>query len=109
MPINTRELRLGNFVRVGDKIVKVNGITQHKIGYCPSPGRETYARSRVVEPIAITKEIKEKCHAMLSLNTDNGKYGVLLGSGFIDVEYIHDLQNQYYNHYHKELVIDLQI
>lgn len=106
--MNTRELRLGNYVRVGDKIVRVNGITQYKIGYCPRPGYEKYARSREVEPIAITAEIKEKCHAYLSLNMDNGKYGVLIGSGFVDVEYLHTLQNLYYMSYGRELVVDLQ-
>jgi len=55
--MNTRELRIGNYVSVGGKIVKVNGITQNKIGYCPEPGYERYARSREVEPVQITHDI----------------------------------------------------
>lgn len=106
--MNVRELRIGNYVRVGDKIVRVNGLTQHKIGYCPKPGHEKYARSREVEPIAITKEIKERCGVYLSLNNDNGKYGVLVGSGFVDVEHLHTLQNIYFINYGRELEVDLQ-
>lgn len=105
--MNTRELRLGNYVRVGDKIVKVNGLTQHKIGYCPRPGHETYARSREVEPVVITPEIAEKCRVYLSVNKDDGRYGVLIGSGFKDVEYLHELQNLYFLNYKKELEVDL--
>lgn len=105
--MNTRELRLGNYVRVGANIVKVNGLTQHKIGYSPQPGGERYARSRDVEPVIITKEIKERCDVCMSLNNDNGKYGVLIGSGFVDVEYLHTLQNLYFIHYSKELKVHL--
>lgn len=105
--MNCRELRIGNYVLVGERIVKVNGITQHKIGYCPKPGYEKYARSGEVEPIPITPDIAAKCEVYLSRNNLNGKYGILIGSGFVDVEYLHVLQNLYFLYYGKELKVNL--
>lgn len=101
--MNVRELRIGNYVMVDGKIVKVNGITRRKIGFCS--GRERYARAGDVEPVPITKDIADRCEVYLSL--DNGKYGVLVGNGFMDVENLHTLQNLYFMEHNRELNVNL--
>ncbi len=102
--MNVCELRIGNYVMVDGKIVKVNSITRRKIGFC-NYGRERYVRAANVEPVTITKEIADRCEVYLSL--DNGKYGVLIGNGFEDVENLHTLQNLYFMEYKKELKVNI--
>lgn len=52
------ELRIGNLVLYEGKVVKVEQITKHKIGYHTKPNetRMNYARLWEVEPIPITEE-----------------------------------------------------
>ncbi len=101
--MNTRELQIGNIVKVGDKIVKVNSLTQHKIGYCPESCRERYARSREVEPIRINGEILAHVsfgepgfiNNLVVVQHEDGKIEIMfpvLGKKFI---YLHELQNIY--------------
>lgn len=109
--MNTRELRIGNYVSVGGKIVKVNGITQHKIGYCPEPGYERYARSREVEPIKISSEDMK----LIEMDEDN-KFDFIYDSGvdsnlvcfstaIFKIDYLHQLQNMYFMCYGEELQV----
>ena len=53
-----QELRIGNFVNYNGKVVKVEQITKHKIGYHTKPKetRMNYARLCEIEPIPITEE-----------------------------------------------------
>ena len=113
--MNTRELRIGNYVDVkGVGIVKVNGVTQHKIGWCPAPGRERYARAREVKPVALSCESLELINSHVD-NKDflyddyesNGKFIVSFGGALLFVEYLHQLQNIYFDFYHEELAVDI--
>lgn len=101
--MNTRELRIGNYVKVGERIVKVNSITQHKIGYSLNSCRESYARSREVEPIRINGEILAHVsfgefgfiNNFVVVQYEYGKIEIMfpvLGKKFI---YLHELQNIY--------------
>lgn len=109
--MNTRELRIGNFVRVDGRIVKVNGITRHKIGYAPEPNRERYARAREVKPVVITHEIFDRCrfqYDMIGCAGWREKYdGTLAVTLNDDDKYVadtlHDLQNLYFAMTHEEL------
>jgi hypothetical protein len=53
------ELRIGNLVMYNGKVVKVEQITKHKIGYHTKPNetRMNYARLCEIEPIPITEEL----------------------------------------------------
>ena len=54
-----QELRVGNLVCYNGKVVKVEQITKHKIGYHTRPNetRMNYARLCEIEPIPITEEL----------------------------------------------------
>lgn len=111
--MNTRELRIGNYVKVGDNIVKVNGITQHKIGYAPDQYRERYARSREVEPIELSiadlrmlnDDVANKFNFLYQDSGVNGLNLVCFGSAIMTVKFLHQLQNIYYMFYGEELVV----
>lgn len=102
--MNTRELQIGNIVMVGDKVVRVNSITQHKIGYCSEPCRERYARSREVEPIRLNVEVL----AHVSFGEVGFTFNFVIiqnEGGTIDImfpvlekkfSYLHELQNIYH-------------
>lgn len=53
-----QELRIGNLVNYNGKVVKVEQLTKHKIGYHTKPNetRLNYARLCEIEPIPITEE-----------------------------------------------------
>ena len=57
-----QELRIGNLVCYNGKVVKVEQITKHKIGYHTKPNetRMNYARLCEIEPIPITEELLTK-------------------------------------------------
>ena len=57
-----QELRIGNLVNYNGKVVKVEQITKHKIGYHTKPNetRMNYARLCEIEPIPITEELLTK-------------------------------------------------
>lgn len=61
------ELRIGNLVMYNGKVVKVEQITKHKIGYHTKPNetRMNYARLCEIEPIPITEELLTKIGFML--------------------------------------------
>lgn len=54
-----QELSIGNLVCYNGKVVKVEQITKHKIGYHTKPNetRMNYARLCEIEPIPITNEL----------------------------------------------------
>ena len=56
------ELSIGNLVMYNGKVVKVEQITKHKIGYHTKPNetRMNYARLCEIEPIPITEELLTK-------------------------------------------------
>ena len=55
--MDIKELRIGNLVMYNGKVVKVEQITKHKIGYHTKPNetRMNYARLCEIEPIPITE------------------------------------------------------
>lgn len=57
-----QELSIGNLVCYNGKVVKVEQITKHKIGYhaIPNETRMNYARLCEIEPIPITEELLTK-------------------------------------------------
>lgn len=57
-----QELSIGNLVCYNGKVVKVEQITKHKIGYHTKPNetRMNYARLCEIEPIPITEELLTK-------------------------------------------------
>lgn len=118
--MNTRELRIGNYVNVrGVGIVKVNGITRHKIGYCPKPNYEKYARNREVEPVELTSDIFSKLQfdmdicKKLNLHLKRKGVGVPYCIDFeigtevrLTARYLHELQNLYFDICKEELKIE---
>lgn len=54
-----QELRIGNLVNYNGKVVKVEQITKHKIGYHTKPNetRMNYAMLCEIKPIPITEEL----------------------------------------------------
>jgi len=101
--MNTRELRIGNYVKVGERIVKVNSLTQHKIGYCPESCRERYVRSREVEPIRINGEILAHVsfgefgfiNNFAVVQHEDGKIEIVFPVLCKKCIYLHELQNIY--------------
>lgn len=56
-----QELSIGNLVCYNGKVVKVEQVTKHKIGYPkPNETRMNYARLCEIEPIPITEELLTK-------------------------------------------------
>lgn len=107
------ELRIGNLVMYNGKVVKVEQITKHKIGYHTKPNetRMNYARLCEIEPIPITDELLlkngfEQCDYMFKtlfiemyevtngwhLHIDNEHFETALS---ITIKYVHHLQNAY--------------
>ena len=115
--MNTRELQLGNVVKVGERIVKVNSLTQHKIGYCPEPCKERYARSHEVEPVPLTIEGFKKImsHVSNKYQMDglpmyySYEVGVIVYSGaFVClIKTIHQLQNAYKLLFGEDLYVEI--
>jgi hypothetical protein len=109
-----QELRIGNLVCYNDKVVKVEQITKHKIGYHTKPNetRMNYARLCEIEPIPITDELLlkngfEQCDYMFKtlffemyevengwhLHIDNDKFETAIA---LTIKHIHQMQNAYY-------------
>lgn len=118
--MTTRELRIGNYVMVGCCFVRVNGITQRKIGYSTNPCRERYARSYEVMPVPLIGEILEKISIRESDGNqffidddtyvtfdDKGVCRMFCNGKFYDVDTIHMLQNIYFFIKKKELKVIL--
>ena len=120
-----KELKIGNLLCYNGKVVRVEQITKHKIGYHTKPNetRLNYARLCEIEPISITEE--------LLLKNNFEQYGYLFKSLFIEIyetpngwhlhvdnerfetallmpiKHLHQLQNAYYLATGKELEIKL--
>ena len=115
--MNTRELRIGNYVDVKDVgIVKVNGVTQHKIGWCPAPGRERYARAREVEPVELSSEVMKSVSLpteifgkIETIEQDElfHKFKVIIDNKFV-IRYLHDFQNVIFLLTGKELSVNFK-
>lgn len=112
--MNTRELRIGNIVNVeGVGMVKVNGVTQHKIGYCPKPNYEKYARSRDIEPIRLNGEVLARfsfgeswfINTFVVIQHEDGNVDIMFPVFCRKIIYLHDLQNMYWLLTGKELKI----
>jgi hypothetical protein len=109
-----QELSIGNLVNYNGKVVKVEQITKHKIGYHTKPNetRMNYARLCEIEPIPITDELLlksgfEQCDYMFKalfiemyevgngwhLHIDNKHFETALS---ITIKYVHQLQNTFY-------------
>lgn len=121
-----QELSIGNLVCYNGKVVKVEQITKHKIGYHTKPNetRMNYARLCEIEPIPITKEWLTKSGFVKRIYTDKvyeSEKGMLSAIYFIegsicDIQaecngatiqctHLHQLQNAYYLVTSKELEI----
>jgi hypothetical protein len=119
MRIKANELRIGNWVNVTDKDYQVTQILERGVN-CGHIG----AMYDLVKPIPITTEwllkfgFKEKSKWTFVLNTPNGRmltyhlgtkiihYGSNgYGSGEINCEYVHQLQNLYFALTGEELTI----
>lgn len=118
-----QELSIGNLVCYNGKVVKVEQITKHKIGYrtIPNETRMNYAKLCEIEPIPITEELLEKygfdepCDGVYEHNY--GEFEVTKevenwwvtwngGSDFwFKIKHLHQLQNAYYLATGKELEI----
>ena len=119
------ELRIGNLVCYNGKVVKVEQITKHKIGYHTEPNetRMNYARLCEIEPIPITEELLlkngfEQCDYMFKtlffemyevengwhLHIDNDKFETAIA---LTIKYLHQMQNAYHLVAGKELEIKL--
>lgn len=125
-----QELRVGNLVNYKGKVVKVEQITKHKIGYHTKPNetRMNYAKLCEVEPIPITEELLlkigfKKENEYIAVKPDKsclvhfpnhfitGGYFVIAIARLpgmlskIPVKHLHQLQNAYYLVTGKELEI----
>ena len=108
-----QELSIGNLVCYNDKVVKVEQVTKHKIGYHTKPNetRMNYVRLCEIEPIPITDELLlkngfEQCGYMFKtlfiemyevtngwhLLIDNDKFETAIA---LTIKHLHDLQNAY--------------
>ena len=122
------ELRIGNLVCYNGKVVKVEQITKHKIGYHTKPNetRMNYARLCEIEPIPITEEWLTKIGFVKRIYSDKiFAYGggmlstvYFIESTMIDIrtedndatilcKHLHQLQNAYYLVTGKELEIKI--
>ena len=125
-----QELNIGNLVCYNGKVVKVEQVTKHKIGYHTKPNetRMNYARLCEIEPIPITEELLTKrkgdednyfmfCNNSILTFTKMGDaiWDVRIQVSFPNyreniqkiqsIRYLHQLQNAYYFTAHKELEI----
>lgn len=114
--MNTRELRLGNYVMVDGEIVKVNGITQHKIGFAPHAYGERYARSHDVEPVELSSDVMKSVSlpteifgSIETIEQDElfRKFKVIIDNKFV-VRYLHDFQNVIFMLTGKELSVNFK-
>lgn len=127
-----QELSIGNLVCYNGKVVKVEQITKHKIGYHTKPNetRMNYARLCEIEPIPITEEWLTKrkgdednyfmfCDNSILTFTKLGDaiWDVRIQVSFPNyreniqkiqsLRFVHELQNAYYLVADKELEIKL--
>lgn len=123
-----QELRIGNLVMYNGKVVKVEQITKHKIGYHTKPNetRMNYVRLCEIEPIPITEELLTKSGFVKWINSDKifvHEEGMLSTVYFIEstmiyfrtedndatilCKHLHQLQNAYYWVAGKELEINV--
>ena len=127
-----QELSIGNLVCYNGKVVKVEQITKHKIGYHTKPNetRMNYARLCEIEPIPITEEWLTKrkgdednyfmfCDSSILAFTKLGDaiWDVRIQVGFPNyreniqkiqsIRFVHELQNAYCLVTGKELEIKL--
>lgn len=112
-----QELSIGNLVYYTGKVVRVEQITKHKIGYHTKPNetRMNYARLSEIEPIPITEELLSKCGFVKRIYSDKifahgeGMLSIVyfIESTMIDIrtednnatilcKHLHQLQNAYY-------------
>lgn len=121
------ELRIGNLVKVRGKIVKVEQITEKKIGYYKEPRENAmhYARLVDIEPIELTKDVVAKIKLDLKKNYNDyyfykdGKlvFGCYFSNDYCLVSFykfmainriqLHELQNTYYIITNTELEVEL--
>ena len=120
-----QELSIGNLVCYNGKVVKVEQITKHKIGYHTKPNetRMNYAKLCEIEPIPITDELLskngfEQCDYLFKtlfieiyevangwhLHIDNERFETAIA---LTIKHLHQLQNAYYLVTGKELEIKL--
>lgn len=106
-----QELSIGNLVCYNGKVVKVEQITKHKIGYHTKPNetRMNYARLCEVEPIPITEELLLKCgfdepcdgvyeREDFEITKEGDEWWVSWHGGcdyWFAIKYLHQLQNAY--------------
>lgn len=118
-----QELRIGNLVCYNGKVVKVEQITKHKIGYHTKSNetRMNYARLCEIEPIPITEEWLTKCefdepcdgvyehnYEEFEVTKEVENWWVTWNGGsdfWFRIKHIHQLQNAYYLVTGKELEI----
>jgi len=115
--IDSRDLRIGNILKLNDKPTIVYGFYKEFInhGNIESPCKHY---DNLFEPIALTEKIMLQCGAtscgygMFDLNhmTINLVHKMFYsGSTDISCEFLHDLQNLYYHHNSKkELPINIE-
>ena len=90
-----QELRIGNLVCYNGKVVKVEQITKHKIGYHTKPNetRMNYARLCDIEPIPITEELllkigfKKERDGYLHYSDHNDEFSIKFVLGYAFIEY----------------------
>ena len=123
-----QELSIGNLVCYNGKVVKVQQITKHKIGYHTKPNetRMNYARLCEIKPIPITGELLLKCGFGKRIYTDKvfvyekGVISVIyfIENSMCDIQaecdgatilctHLHDLQNAYQLVTKEELILQL--
>lgn len=120
-----QELRIGNLVNYNGKVVKVEQITKHKIGYHTKPNetRINYARLCEVEPIPITAELLQMYGFKKRIYSDRvftyrEKVIYFMEGSMCDIQtecnratimctHFHDLQNAYQLVTKEELTLQL--
>lgn len=90
-----QELRIGNLVCYNGKVVKVEQITKHKIGYHTklNETRMNYARLCEIEPIRITDELllkigfKKERDGYLHYSDHNDEFSIRFSENYTFIEY----------------------
>ncbi len=113
--MKAQELRIGNYVSVDGAVVKVNGLTRRKVGYCSTPCKERYVRVNDIEPVKLTQQMMNDLNTDKSNHykfnhseeTDDGFYLNFCGIAQVFIlKYVHQMQNLYYILFGEELVIN---
>ena len=107
--MNSKELRIGNFIMQRDRVVNVNYVTEYTIGYGIDSFDSSYSKLAIFKPIPLTIEWLLNFGLKMNGNNEEWKltdwhcgefledcFYLMLGNVEYEIKYVHQLQNLYF-------------